>query len=96
MSMNVANVLCRTFKVPITGGPNDGTFPISAQTTTPDVNPSNNQDSTVVRLVRTCGNPLGNGTALSCPAGSGYVGPDNQTFNSTTEFGAKCCVSETG
>lgn len=86
---------CRTFDVPLNGGPNPGNLTITGNTTTPDSNPNNNQDTVIVRLQVTCADPLGTGVRPACPAGSVFTGPGTLVLGSSTEFDAKCCVSIT-
>lgn len=84
--------ILREWTLPATGttpGPKTAT----AELTQPDSNPSNNKDDVLVEFFLTCSNPFGNGTFSACPAGSTYVGPNNQGIAASADFAAICCVS---
>jgi hypothetical protein len=59
-----------------------------------DTNPSNNNATFTVTVLGTCGNPFGNGTNVTCPAGNAF---NSSLANTTIPAGVVaatfCCVS---
>jgi hypothetical protein len=86
---------CRSYDVPLIGGPTPGTYVFTGTTTTPDSNPDNNPATTQLIMIATCVDPLGTGTPKTCPPGEAYIGPNDKQLNSSDSFAAQCCVSRT-
>jgi hypothetical protein len=60
----------------------------------PDNNATNNNATSTVTVLGTCGNPFGNGTSLDCPAGSvKNATAANNSFADAGDFPSVCCVS---
>jgi hypothetical protein len=58
-----------------------------------DTNPSNNNATSTVTVLGTCGNPFGNGTNVTCPAGNAFNSSLDTIIPPGVSAVSACCVS---
>jgi hypothetical protein len=89
----ICGFLCRTYTYTVRGNAT-GNLTNLVLLTRVDTNTSNNNATSTVTVLGTCGNPFGNGTKLSCPTGNVFNSSlDNTTITSLAQFNTTCCVS---
>ena len=89
----LCSVVCRTYTYTVRGNAT-GNLTNLVLLTRVDTNTSNNNATSTVTVLGTCGNPFGNDTKLSCPPGNALNSSRNgTTITSLAQFNTTCCVS---